>query len=136
VILLSGIHDTEMQWCYRHCGALLAPSTIEGFGLPVAEALLAGCPVVCSDIPAFRELGGDDCHYVPLDSNAEQDFGTAVCETLRERRRNPVKLPHLAASTIAEEYLQLYRSLASNPGHVRPAHAPRWISPQKHQNLW
>ena len=63
-MLISGISDAELQWCYRNCELLLAPSSIEGFGLPVAEALLAGCPVVCSDIPAFREIGGDHCRYV------------------------------------------------------------------------
>ena len=57
----------ELQWCYRKCELLLAPSSIEGFGLPVAEALLAGCRIVCSDILAFRELEGKNCHYVPLD---------------------------------------------------------------------
>src|ERR1700684_3943698 len=39
VLLLSGISEAELQWCYRNCEALLAPSLTEGFGLPVAEAL-------------------------------------------------------------------------------------------------
>jgi glycosyltransferase involved in cell wall biosynthesis len=38
--------------------ALLFPSFAEGFGLPVAEALAAGAPVICSDLPAFREVAG------------------------------------------------------------------------------
>ena len=58
VMLVSGISDAEMQWCYRNCDLLLAPSTIEGFGLPVAEALLAGCRIVCSDIPPFVKWAG------------------------------------------------------------------------------
>jgi glycosyltransferase involved in cell wall biosynthesis len=39
--------------------ALLFPSFAEGFGLPVAEALLAGVPVICSDLPSLREIAAD-----------------------------------------------------------------------------
>ncbi len=42
VSLLNGLSDEEVQWCYRNCNLLVAPSVVEGFGLPVAEALLLG----------------------------------------------------------------------------------------------
>lgn len=111
VVLLNGISEEELQWCYRNCELLLAPSLTEGFGLPVAEALLAGCPVICSDIPAFRELGGDRCKYIPLDAMAEHAFADAICAGIRQHARQPVTLPQLSAPVIAEQYLQLYRSL-------------------------
>ena len=41
----------------------IAPSTVEGFGLPVAEALSLGVPVIASDIPAHREVAGDLAVY-------------------------------------------------------------------------
>lgn len=44
----------------RHARAVLMPSLYEGFGMPIAEALVAGCPVICSDIPPFTEIGGGD----------------------------------------------------------------------------
>lgn len=111
VLLLKGISDSQLQWCYRNCSLVVAPSIVEGFGLPVAEALLAGCRVVCSDIAAFRELGGPHCYYVPLGSQQLEAFTNAVCVALRNPKPEPVPLPRLSTPIIAEEYLRLYRSL-------------------------
>ncbi len=41
----------------------MLPSLWEGFGLPVGEALAAGTRVVCSDLPALREIAGEDATY-------------------------------------------------------------------------
>ncbi len=49
--------------CYRRADVLLQPSEAEGFGLPVIEGLACGTPVVTSDIPALREVGGDAAVY-------------------------------------------------------------------------
>src|SRR6185503_14737126 len=46
--------------------ALLMPSFAEGFGLPVAEALQLGTPVIASDLPVFREFAGDIPTYVDV----------------------------------------------------------------------
>ena len=47
---------------------MLLPSFAEGFGFPVIEALGLGLPVLCSDIPALRETGGEVPEYLdPLD---------------------------------------------------------------------
>jgi glycosyltransferase involved in cell wall biosynthesis len=111
VVLVSGISDAELQWCYRRCELLLAPSSIEGFGLPVAEALLAGCPVVCSDIPAFREIGGEACLYVPFGDGVVDRYKRAVREVLASTRRHPVGLPHLSPEAVGREYMALYTHL-------------------------
>ncbi|SRR6266568_5462204 len=124
VELVSGISDAEMHWCYRHCEALLAPSIIEGFGLPVAEGLLAGCRVICSDIPPFREMGGDHCRYVSLGIGAEEDFAKAVSEAIRIHRRSALTLPQLSGHVIAAKYIQLYRHAISSQGSPRPVPAP------------
>ena len=113
-ILVSGISDAEMNWCYRNCQLLVASSIVEGFGLPVAEGLVAGCRIVCSDIPAFREIGGNTCRFVPLEADAEKDFADAVNKSLGQRRPLPVRLPHLSPVTIGEQYLNLYRATLSS----------------------
>ena len=41
---------------FRHTGALIAASLQEGFGLPLVEAAHFGLPLICSDIPVFREV--------------------------------------------------------------------------------
>jgi glycosyltransferase involved in cell wall biosynthesis len=125
VVLLNGISDAQLQWYYRNCNLLLAPSTLEGFGLPIAEALLAGCRVVCSDIPAFRELGGSHCHYVPLGPHEVGAFTEVIRATLRQPLPMPISLPQLSASVIAEEYTRLYRSLSpASQTNASTEHAP------------
>jgi glycosyltransferase involved in cell wall biosynthesis len=111
VCFLSGITDAELQWCYRHGRLLLAPSSTEGFGLPVVEALLAGCPVVCSDIPAFREIAGAACHYVKCGDDAVPSFVDAVRQVLRMQRPAPLPLPQLSARAVGQQYANLYQSL-------------------------
>ena len=106
VVLLHGITDPELQWCYQHCELLLATSTHEGFGLPVAEAMLTGCPVVCTDIAPFRELAGDyACYAAPCASS----LNTAMEGALARQRPSPAALPQLSADVIAAQCLQLYQ---------------------------
>ena len=114
VFLASGISDPEMNWCYRNCVLLVAPSTIEGFGLPVAEGRLAGCRILCADIPAFREVGGKGCRFVKLGPDAEKDLAVAASESLGERRPLPAEMPHLSSVAIAQQYLRLYRTVTDS----------------------
>jgi glycosyltransferase involved in cell wall biosynthesis len=48
---------------YRRSSLVLLPSEREGFGLPVAEAMACGTPVVASNIPVLREVGGGEAEY-------------------------------------------------------------------------
>jgi glycosyltransferase involved in cell wall biosynthesis len=114
ILLFSGISDSELQWCYRNCKLLLAPSIIEGFGLPIAEALLAGCKVVCSDIPAFREVGRESCRFVALGQGELDGFITAIREALSSCRLAPSSMPWLEVGAIAEKFIHLYQCLVSS----------------------
>jgi glycosyltransferase involved in cell wall biosynthesis len=66
VIHLSGIPRSTLACLVRHASLVLMPSAMEGFGLPVLEALACGAPVLASDLAVFREVGGDAVSYAPV----------------------------------------------------------------------
>jgi glycosyltransferase involved in cell wall biosynthesis len=67
----NDLPDHRLALLLRDARALLLPSFAEGYGLPLAEALAAGVPAICSDIPCFREVGGEVPEYLdPLDAIA------------------------------------------------------------------
>src|SRR5580700_578505 len=59
VQLAGWIPREELLQLYARAHAVVYPSTFEGFGMPVLEAMAAGIPVACSDIPPLREVAGD-----------------------------------------------------------------------------
>ena len=67
--LVSNASDEELEWCFQHATVYLFPSLHEGFGLPILEAALRKIPMVLSDIPVFREVGGRSFFVAPLDQN-------------------------------------------------------------------
>ena len=63
MIHLENVSADELRVLYSHAEAFVSPSTSEGFGLPPAEAMQCGAPVVVSDIPAHRWVLGDAAIY-------------------------------------------------------------------------
>ncbi len=59
VRLTGWIPRDELMRLYAGARAFIYPSMFEGFGMPVLEAMAAGIPVACSDIPPLREVAGD-----------------------------------------------------------------------------
>ena len=114
VKLIMEISDEELKWLYKNCDLLIAPSLTEGFGLPVVEALLCGSRVVCSDISAFREIGGEACQY--FDLHAESVFLTmkvAICRALEQPARSLPQLEKFSLEHATEKYAALYTQLRS-----------------------
>jgi glycosyltransferase involved in cell wall biosynthesis len=94
------------------------PSLTEGFGLPAVEALLAGCKVICSDIPALREVGGKHCQFVPLAGDPVAQLADEIEATLRRPMAAPISLPQFATTQIAQEYSVFYRDVMTQAGRI------------------
>jgi glycosyltransferase involved in cell wall biosynthesis len=63
--------DAQLAVWLRHARALLFPSFVEGYGMPLVEALMLGTPAIASDLAVFRETAGEVPEYVdPLDGAA------------------------------------------------------------------
>lgn len=64
VLELGRAADEDVARLIAGARALLMPSFVEGFGMPVVEALQLGTPVIASDLPVFREIAGDLPTYI------------------------------------------------------------------------
>ncbi len=65
LVFHNGVSDEEYVAVLQSATALVTASLDEGFGIPLVEAMSLGIPVVVSDIPIFREIGGDAARFFP-----------------------------------------------------------------------
>ncbi len=92
--------DGELSFLYDRSACLILPSYAEGFGLPIVEAALRGRPVICSDIPVFREVGRDGAAYFRVNDPAA--LAAAVCDVAAgARRADPSKALNVSWSDSA-----------------------------------
>jgi len=68
VIRLSSLSEAELKLLYQGADVFILPSSYEGFGLPVLEAMMAGAPVITSRMASLPELGGECVEYVDTPS--------------------------------------------------------------------
>jgi mannosyltransferase len=81
---LGFVTDEELNMLYNQAACLAYPSSYEGFGIPVIEAMKAGCPVVCVDCKAVLEVGGNALTIVYGDDPRE--MADAILSTLAINR--------------------------------------------------
>ncbi len=93
IVEVSGISDAGLASLMQGATAVVLPSSEEGFGLPVAEALALGVPVVASDIPAHREVGNSYATFLdPIDGLGWVRTLSEFAEPGSARRRHAVAL--------------------------------------------
>lgn len=61
-------NDSEISTLYSHAKSLLFLSKGEGFGLPLVEAANHGIPILCSDLPVFKEIAGEYATYLNIEN--------------------------------------------------------------------
>jgi glycosyltransferase involved in cell wall biosynthesis len=74
------VSDEDLEGLYEMATCFVFPSLMEGFGIPVLEAMERGVPVACSRAPSLPEVAGDAARYFdPLD---EAEIAAAIAELI------------------------------------------------------
>ncbi len=77
------LSEEQLERVYRMCSAFVLPSLIEGFGLPVLEAMLRGVPVACSNTSSLPEVAGDAA--LLFDPENQEEVTAAIRRLLDDR---------------------------------------------------
>jgi len=117
VVRVGPLRDGELAALYRRARALVFPSLAEGFGLPVAEAMACGAPVVTSNSSSLPEVAGDAAILVdPEDVDA---IAAAVAEALEDeglrrdlRERGYERSRSFSRDALMPRLLEIYRRAA------------------------
>lgn len=105
VVRLGFVPDDALAGLMASAAAVVYPSRYEGFGLPVIEALATGTSVVASDLPVFREVGGERAVYFdpvdPSDLARAIEFALAQPDTPEVRLDRQARAQHFDWHTSA-----------------------------------
>ncbi|TNM59507.1 glycosyltransferase family 4 protein [Streptomyces sp. NP160] len=92
LVQLQGVDDAALKWCYEHAAVVLAPSLVEGYGLPAQEALDLGAPLVTSLDPALVEVSAGAATHV--DARDVAGWAGAAAERLAAGAARPRPAQH------------------------------------------
>lgn len=117
VTLLGGVSDEDLRRLYALARLVVFPSSYEGFGIPLLEAMAARRPIVTSDIAVFRELTEGRGVYFPPDDPAAMAgaIGRVLDDSALARRivrYGDARIGDFAFPRLADELAAVYRALA------------------------
>jgi glycosyltransferase involved in cell wall biosynthesis len=122
LVFHNGVSDEEYVSLLTNATALVTTSLDEGFGIPLVEAMSLGIPVVVSDIPIFREIGGDAASYVaPRDPDAVAAAVRHLEAPGEWLRRSRLAVTQAGRFTWAESAERLLRVLQGTAATARRA---------------
>jgi glycosyltransferase involved in cell wall biosynthesis len=84
VTITGAVSDAQLRTLIRDAAVFVVPSLVEGFGLPVLEAMALGTPVIVSDTPALREVAGDAA--LAFDPHEPASLAAALSRVLADGR--------------------------------------------------
>jgi len=103
----------DLPALYSGAELLFMPSRYEGFGMPVLEARMCGCPVVCSDVAAMREAGGTTTFYhAPSQDGLRMAIAHVFSQPLSPRREPPPEVDwswDSGAKQLAEQLIMMVK---------------------------
>lgn len=112
VQMLSAISDEELCWFYQNCKLFAIASSLEGFCIPLIEALYFSCKVICSDIPVLREIGSSNCTYFNLSEDPVKNLVESMNQALVSGASGKADIQlRFSKAAIADQLLQFYSEL-------------------------
>lgn len=98
VRILPHLTDGELVGVYHRAATLLFPSLVEGFGFPLAEALVCSTPLVAADLPPMNEVAPHA--MIPFDPDVAESFDRAVIAAATDSALRQDILRHAAATPL------------------------------------
>jgi glycosyltransferase involved in cell wall biosynthesis len=116
----------EMAYLYSKATMLVFPSLFEGFGIPLVEAMAAGCPVVAANVTSLPETGAEAAEY--FDPTSPESIGLVIEKVRRDAdlRRQLVKRGQrraldFSAAQLAQTHVAVFNEAAQVFSPVRYA---------------